>query len=128
MSYIYRNLTPGGYLEVADICFPVQVDDASLHNESALRKWSDLMLEATQKAGSPINSAKLYKSQLEIAGFCNVVEVQYKWPQNSWPANKHLKELGTCVFFLNLYFPTICELESPAFHLNLIVEPEAIII
>ena len=98
MLYINRNLTPGGYLEVADICLPVKADDLSLHSESALRKWSNLMLEATQKAGSPMDSAKLYKSQLEMAGFCNVVEVHYKWPHNNWPSNKKMKELGTYVF------------------------------
>jgi hypothetical protein len=91
---INRKLAPGGFIEVADICFPVQVDDESLQTDSALRKWSDLMLDASQKAGSSMNSARLYKSQLEVAGFTNVVEVQHKWPQNTWPKDKKFKELG----------------------------------
>ena len=28
------------------------------------------------------------------AGFDDVVEVRYKWPQNRWPKDKKLKELG----------------------------------
>jgi hypothetical protein len=89
-----RNLTPGGYIELADICFPVQADDGSLPAESVLCKWSDLILEGTKRAGRPINSAKFYKSQLETAGFTNVVEVIYMWPQNRWPKDAKFKELG----------------------------------
>ena len=89
-----RNLSPGGYIELADICFPIQVIDESLPSDSALYIWSDLMLEATQKAGSPINSARWYKSQLEIAGFRNVVEQKYVWPHNSWAKGQKVKELG----------------------------------
>ncbi|KAH8651602.1 S-adenosyl-L-methionine-dependent methyltransferase [Tricladium varicosporioides] len=90
----FKNLTPGGYIELADICFPVQVDDKSLLADSMLRKWSDLMLDASLKAQRPINSAKFYKLQLETAGFTNVVEVQYRWPQNRWPKGAKFKELG----------------------------------
>jgi hypothetical protein len=89
-----RNLTPGGYIELADICYPVQADDGSLPAESVLCKWSNLILEGTKRAGRPINSAKFYKSQLETAGFTNVVEVIYMWPQNRWPKDAKFKELG----------------------------------
>lgn len=45
-------------------------------------------------AGRPINSSKFYKSQLETAGFSNVVEVIYMWPQNRYPKDAKFKELG----------------------------------
>jgi hypothetical protein len=96
---LHRNLNPGGYIELADICLPVQADDQSLPVESALSKWSHLMLESSVKAGRPLNSVKSYKSQLETAGFTNVVEVVYKWPQNRWPKDAKLKELGMFDFF-----------------------------
>jgi hypothetical protein len=125
-AYINRNLAPGGYIELADICFPVQADDKSLKSDSALRKWSNLMLEAAQKAGSPINSAQLYKAQLEATGFCNVVEIQYKWPQNRWPKDKTLKTLGMYIFCFIFCQPLlICEIKSKAFHLGLVVEFES---
>jgi hypothetical protein len=56
------------------------------------------MLQAAEIAGRPIDSAKSYKSQLETAGFINVKEVIYEWPQNTWPEERELKELGMFIF------------------------------
>lgn len=88
------NLNPGGWLEVKDIRFPIIDNDHSFPEDCAIRKWTDLILEGTTKLGRPANSAKDYKEQLIAAGFKNVVEVQYKWPQNRWPKDPKLKELG----------------------------------
>jgi hypothetical protein len=77
-----------------DICFTIEADDNSLPADSSLRKWSDLVLEGTAKLGSRMDSVKHYKTQLEAAGFVNVVEVKYKWPQNPWPKNQKYKEIG----------------------------------
>jgi len=59
-----------------------------------VKKWADLILEGTVKLGRPCDSAKDYKAQLIEAGFIDVVEVRYKWPQNRWPKDRELKELG----------------------------------
>ncbi|KAH6874267.1 S-adenosyl-L-methionine-dependent methyltransferase [Thelonectria olida] len=90
----YENLNPGGWIELADIVFPVKVDDDTWPEDSALQKWSAIQLDATIKAGRPINSAESYKSQLADAGFTDIVETVYKWPTNHWPKDKKLKELG----------------------------------
>lgn len=74
--------------------FPVKVDDDTWPEDSALKKWSTIQLDATIKAGRPINSAESYKSQLADAGFTDIVETVYKWPTNHWPKDKKLKELG----------------------------------
>jgi hypothetical protein len=63
--------------------------------DSALRKWSDMILEAGVVTGRLCNSAMFYKSQLEAVGFTNVVEIVHKWPGNRWPRDKHYKELGS---------------------------------
>jgi hypothetical protein len=34
---------------------------------------------------------------LADAGFTNIHETIYKWPQNRWPKDKHFKELGMWV-------------------------------
>jgi hypothetical protein len=91
-----RSLTPGGFIEVVDICFPLETDDNSVPADSALRKWAALVLESTAKLGARMDSAKSYKTQLEAAGFIGVVEVKYKWPQNHWPKNQKYKEIGMC--------------------------------
>ncbi|RDW69194.1 S-adenosyl-L-methionine-dependent methyltransferase-6 [Coleophoma cylindrospora] len=90
----FENITPGGYLEMVDICFPIQMNDGAFPEDSALRKWSDLFSEACTKLGRPANSAALYKEQFEAAGFTNVVEKKFIWPQNQWPKDKKMKELG----------------------------------
>jgi hypothetical protein len=102
-----RSLTPGGFIELADICLPIEADDDSLPADSPLKKWSAFFLDATKKLGAPINSAKSYKTQLEAAGFINIVEVKYKWPQNHWPKNKKFKEIGMSISISDLGLDTI---------------------
>jgi hypothetical protein len=91
-------MSPGGFIELVDIRYPFEVDDDSLPANSALLKWANLILESSQKAGTPMNSAESYKTQLEEAGFTNVVEVQHQWPQNYWPKQQKYKELGMSEF------------------------------
>lgn len=89
-----RNLNPGGWIEIKDIKFPIVDNDNSFPEDCAVKKWADLILEGTVKLGRPADCAKDYKDQLIEAGFENVVVIQYKWPQNSWPKDPKLKELG----------------------------------
>lgn len=90
----YEYLNPGGWIEIKDVKFPIEDNDNSFPKDCAVKKWADLILEGTTKLGRPADSAKDYKEQLIQAGFENVVEIQYVWPQNSWPQNRKLKELG----------------------------------
>ena len=93
---------------MVDPSYPFQVDDESLPTNSALKKWTEGMMEGCKKAGRPIGTAKSNKAQVEAAGFTNVVELQYKWPQNHWPKNKKFKELG--MFLSPLYFMRVFEI------------------
>lgn len=81
-------------MEIQDICTPCRCDDGTLKGTN-LEKWGQLMLEASLKLGLPLNSAVTVKQVLENAGYVDVVEVIYKWPMNSWPADKKMKEIGT---------------------------------
>lgn len=89
------NLTPGGWLELQDICFPPGCDDATLTDDQPISKWSSYMMEATRRVGRPADGAKLYRKQMSEAGFVNVEERIYKWPSNTWPKDPKYKELGT---------------------------------
>lgn len=100
---LYRYLNPGGWIEIKDVKFPIEDNDNSFPKDCAVKKWADLILEGTTKLGRPADSAKYYKEQLIQAGFENVVEIQYVWPQNSWPQNRKLKELGKSDFSFRLY-------------------------
>ena len=57
-------------------------------------------LEGSIKLRAGLDTALTTKRFMEEAGFVDVVEVIYKWPLNRWPANKQMKEIGTCVFSL----------------------------
>jgi hypothetical protein len=97
---IISHSNPGAYLEIQDIVSPPRSDDGTIEG-TALEKWGNLMLEASTKLGSPINSAVTVKKVMEDAGYVDVVEVVYKWPSNRWPANKGMKEIGTHLSSVN---------------------------
>ncbi|KAH7169999.1 S-adenosyl-L-methionine-dependent methyltransferase [Dactylonectria macrodidyma] len=90
----YENLTPGGWLEVTDIC-PLTTDDGSLPQDSAAFRWVTQLLEGTRAVGRPFDGAFKYREQLQTQGFTNITQVIYKWPQNRWPKHPKLKEIGT---------------------------------
>lgn len=89
----------GGWLELADILLEFSTDDNTVPADSPASKWGRLMLEAADKFGAPLDSCKRYKSQLEAAGFVDVVEEVYKWPSYVWPKDPKFKEMGesSCV-------------------------------
>ena len=89
-----RNLNPGGWVELLDPSFPARSDDGTLAPDSPLAKYNELWLEASTKAGSPVNAADNHKQRLIDAGFINVTQVEYKWPIGPWPKEKNAKLLG----------------------------------
>ena len=77
-----------------DICFPITSDDGSLAPDSALAKWSSLMIEACCKVGFDPSGTSKFATLMAAAGFINIKETVYKWPLNSWPKGKKDKLLG----------------------------------
>ena len=81
-------------------------DDGTLKDDSALKKYYDMLLDAANKIGQTGKSVEQYKSQLADAGFKNIVETKYKWPTNSWPKDPKAKELGKSSYS-NLFLEVI---------------------
>jgi hypothetical protein len=82
-------------LEIQDICTPPRyIDDTG--KGTSLEMWGDLMLDASYKLGIPLDSVKSVKKIMEDVGYVDVVETEYKWPLNRWPAEKKMKEIGIC--------------------------------
>ena len=52
------------------------------------------MIEATEKAGRPLQAAMTCANDLRDIGFVDIVEVPLKWPINRWPKEPKYKELG----------------------------------
>lgn len=94
----YDNLEPGGYLELQDMALPARSDDGTLSAESYLAKWCDCCLAAGLNLGRPVFPVTEYAAYLAAAGFEDIVEVQKKWPTNTWPRDRKLKELGRWAF------------------------------
>ncbi|KAE8453908.1 hypothetical protein EG329_007684 [Mollisiaceae sp. DMI_Dod_QoI] len=85
---------PGGYTELHDIDFVIKCDDGSLPEDSALRKWHNLMHEGGSAAGFPLDAISKIPEMMKEAGFEDIVAVPLKWPTNPWPKDKHHKEVG----------------------------------
>ncbi|PKS12616.1 hypothetical protein jhhlp_000824 [Lomentospora prolificans] len=94
----YDNLEPGGYLELQDMGLPARSDDGTLAPDSYLSQWCDFCLEAGQNRDRPIFPVTEYKNYLAEAGFEDIVEVQKKWPTNTWPRDPRFKELGAWAY------------------------------
>jgi len=95
ISQAFQHLTPGGYLEVSDPMQPITSDDGTLTEDSPLYQWNLKLLEASKKAGRPMDTAAGMKQRLIDAGFVNVVENRFVLPSNSWPRDRKHKNVGS---------------------------------
>ncbi|KAH7184942.1 S-adenosyl-L-methionine-dependent methyltransferase [Fusarium flagelliforme] len=93
-SNIYKNLVPGGYVELLEVDLFANSDDNTLTEDSEFSKLLHLLDEASTKIGRPFQDNKKNKGILQDAGFVNIVETVLKWPNNSWPKDKKHKEVG----------------------------------
>ncbi|OBR02190.1 TAM domain methyltransferase [Colletotrichum higginsianum IMI 349063] len=91
----YENLEPGGYIELQDNMFPLFCQDGTMSEDYLPLKWTNLLVEATEKLGRPVTVAASFKQMLEDAGFVDVEEKKRMWPINPWPKDEKLRELGS---------------------------------
>lgn len=91
----FNSLKPGGWMEMQDLCMPIISDDGSMPKDSAFQRWNDLHCYACkEKMGRDPGWVRQYKDWMVEVGFQNVVQLVFKWPQNSWPKDPKMKELG----------------------------------
>jgi SAM-dependent methyltransferase len=93
LNQAYKNLAPGGYLEMQDADFPMSCVDNTLEG-TTLWKWNMFIVEGAAKAGRPWTRTKQYKKWMEEIGFVDVEEKIRYWPVNTWPRDPHMKKLG----------------------------------
>ncbi|KAL4999467.1 S-adenosyl-L-methionine-dependent methyltransferase [Aspergillus recurvatus] len=89
----YEFLAPGGWFELMDFSFPVRSDDGTMAG-TAFETLNNKMMEGLRRIGRDGALADQYKRLMIETGFENVKEVDYKWPQNAWPKDPHLKNIG----------------------------------
>lgn len=89
-----RATKPGGYCEIQELDPHFYSDDGSLHPDSSIVKWGNLVCEGSAKNGRPVPRLDQYKTWMEEAGFVDVKETYFKRASNSWPKDPHMKEIG----------------------------------
>ncbi|KAH7157274.1 S-adenosyl-L-methionine-dependent methyltransferase [Dactylonectria estremocensis] len=94
LRQMFKNLAPGGYAELQEIDIVCKSDDGTLTDDHALFKAIELCCQAAEKFGREFQELEKLKTLMAEAGFVDVVETPLKWPSNTWPAEKRLKEIG----------------------------------
>ncbi|TLS28678.1 hypothetical protein PpBr36_01064, partial [Pyricularia pennisetigena] len=94
LGQCYEFLERGGHVEVQDIDFPLRCDDGTMRPDSAVRRWSDLMMEAGERSGFKLDECGRVADMMRAAGFVDVVRVPFCWPVNRWPRDQKLKQIG----------------------------------
>lgn len=80
-----------------DSNFPMVSDDNSIPLDSALWTWNQHMINSGIISGRRCDIAWRYAEWMRAAGFVDVVELEYKWPQNRWPKEPKDKQLAMWV-------------------------------
>ncbi|KAH8882141.1 S-adenosyl-L-methionine-dependent methyltransferase [Thozetella sp. PMI_491] len=90
----FDNLSPGGYLELQDACFPFSFADGS-PEDTYMHKWNNSITEAlVTKTDRTWDNVRRYKRFMEEVGFEDVVERNFYWPTNQWAKGKYYKSLA----------------------------------
>ncbi|KAH8729919.1 S-adenosyl-L-methionine-dependent methyltransferase [Ilyonectria robusta] len=95
LRQMFENLAPGGYVELQEIDIVCKSDDGTLTDDHALAKTIKLCCEAALKFGREYQEFKNLKGLMAEIGFVDIVETHLKWPSNTWPKDKRLKEIGS---------------------------------
>lgn len=69
-------------------------DDGTLPRDSALQKWCQSFVDASETFGTPLSDTPRIKGLMEATGFVDVEEHVVKLPIGPWPRNKQLKKVG----------------------------------
>ncbi|KAK0672393.1 S-adenosyl-L-methionine-dependent methyltransferase [Cercophora samala] len=93
---VYDNLSPGGYIEIQDLCVEIHSQDGSASGTS-FEKIVDLYNKGALKSGVDMAKAKNYKNWLQEVGFVDVEEhlAEPGLPTTGWHENERDREIGT---------------------------------
>ena len=90
---IYDALRPGAWFEIQDASMPIRADDGTMDG-TAYEQWVEHFIEAMSRIGRNPLAPEKYGEWAKECGAINVTRIDFKWPQNAWPKDPELKELG----------------------------------
>lgn len=92
---VFRSLKPVfGWIEDVEIDFYPRCDDGSLPPNSALQKWHDWLMDATERACKPLRYNHETRAMLAAQGFVDIRDEVIKIPLNPWERDSHQKDIG----------------------------------
>jgi SAM-dependent methyltransferase len=97
---IFKSLSPGGWIEVADYDLgqlplpPSETQPSSHLPMPTLRKIYAAIVEASFKAGRPLGTFYMHPSYLEEAGFTDVQTTHVNVPIGQWHADEKQRSIG----------------------------------
>jgi len=91
----YEHMRPGGWIKIVEQGVYPRCDDGSMPNDHFYHTWGQTVIALGEKFGKSFAIWDEARERLERAGFVDVVEVEYKWPMNGWPAkDRKAKDIG----------------------------------
>ncbi|KAK2863649.1 hypothetical protein FQN49_004129 [Arthroderma sp. PD_2] len=90
----YKNLLPGGYLEMQSTEANFFSDDGTRERAVTATLWQKLLVKGYKKFSKPLNVEHTWAEKMRNAGFVDVVEEVAKVPLGRWSADPQMKEIG----------------------------------
>ncbi|KAF7173847.1 hypothetical protein CNMCM5623_006108 [Aspergillus felis] len=88
----FNCLAPGGWLEVADICYDTASDDGSLLRAHGLRRFDQLFQETLVKMGQDPRITPTLGQKMESAGFRPTLTAIHKTAFSDWSDDPEMKQ------------------------------------
>jgi Methyltransferase domain len=112
---IYANLKPGGWVEVQEFeGWIYSADDSELERAPYVKKWLELLDEASLKFGKKLNVAQEQKQHLIDTGFVNIRDDVYKVRFPSFSMKCLISELNRFQLDLGRKIPIL----KPSVYIN----------
>lgn len=90
----HSHLSPGSYLEQAELSPVPKSDDGSIDADNIWDECGRLAVESGVRFGKTMQIQEKMKNLMEEAGFVDVVEKKFKWPIGAWSNDQKLKDIG----------------------------------
>ncbi|KAF2141606.1 uncharacterized protein K452DRAFT_351184 [Aplosporella prunicola CBS 121167] len=91
----YKNLNPGGWVEIQEFEIGYSCDDDSYPTKApTLALYIESLNKASEAIGRPMNVARHQKQWMTEAGFVNVTDDVYEAPMGPWTQDDKLREVG----------------------------------
>ncbi|OJJ42564.1 hypothetical protein ASPZODRAFT_20334 [Penicilliopsis zonata CBS 506.65] len=91
----FNNIKSGGYFELQAFTVKVYSDDGSLEERGPFTvQMCELIAQAGEKFGKPMQNMDTWPAALEAAGFLDVKTQVFKVPFSPWPKDEKQKNIG----------------------------------